>query len=324
MFDSLPPPAKYFPFEKGTYDVLPGLRPFGEDFGNGVADACIFQLDSHFCHFRTAMLEARRDHFARHVLSERYSEQAAADVARFIIQRLVAEHPQWFAFEQDGSIQRLTCSLTNEVLCFSRDWRLVDEGTRSDVEPRYSSALDALACQVQEDLAITCANESGNWIAALHVCLPSHWIPADKLERDFGEVHAPVPGMEPFSRNQAKFVNKMLGATTGLVRFVWGLQWNDTLNRHPARCTTTERFDPEAENAFLRVERQTIWGLPDSRASLFTIRPYLIDVRELKRDDQLVAALIAAIESMSDQSLRYKGLTENHEEFLRWLRRPSR
>ncbi|MEZ6055090.1 MAG: DUF3445 domain-containing protein [Planctomycetaceae bacterium] len=319
MSASLPQPATYFPFEKGSYDVLPGLRPFGDDFGNGAADNCVFQIDSQFHQFRAAKLHARSTSLSRHVLFQQFSEEAAAAVTRFVIHRFVIEHPEWFAVEQTESTQRLTCHLTGEVLCFDRNGKLVIHETRSDVEPAYFCSLDALACQVQEDLAVTCAEESANWVAALHVCLPSHWTPEDKLGKDFAEVHATVPGMEPFARNQQKFVAKMMGATNGLVRFVWGLQWDDTLNRHPACDSALKCFDPKQPGPFLRVERQTIWGLPESRASLFTIRPSLIDVRDIKTRKPLATALAQAIDSMSVDSLRYKGLSQSHQEFVRWL-----
>jgi dimethylamine monooxygenase subunit A len=318
--DSLPPPARYLPFEKGTYDVLPGLRPFGFDFGNGAADACVFQIDSRFSEYRSAKLDARRNQLVPTMLVDRFTAQTAADVTRFIIHRLVTEHPQWFEPRDERGLRLLTCRLTGETFCFNDDWQLVVDCNSVDVTPNYTCALDALACQVQEDLAVTSADDSGNRLSALHVCLPSHWLPEEKLGKDFAEVHSPVPGMEPFTQNQQRFVAKMLGATSGLVRFVWGLQWTDALNRHPSRCSQSERFDPQAQNAWLRVERQTIWGLPDSRASLFTIRPYLIDVREIKQDVCLSAALASAVTSMSSDSLRYKGLLDDKDAFLGWLK----
>ncbi len=319
----LPPPAKYFPFESGVYDVRPGLRAVGYDFGNGAADGRLFQVDSEFSAYRSAKLGARREDLCRHVLEDGYSEPTAAAVTRWMVDRLVAEHPQFFSLSREAPVWRLDCQLTGEVLCFDEEWRLladvVTRGVHSDVHPLYTSALDALACQVQEDFAITCMNGSENRIAALQVCLPSHWRPEEKLGMDFAAVHAPVPGMTTFSREQEKFVRKMVGATAGLVRFVWGLQWTDQLNRHPARCCPEERFDPDAPRAFVRVERQTIWGLPESNASLFAIRPYLMDAREIQRDRPRARALAAAIGSMSEESLRYKGMLPDRERFLEWL-----
>jgi hypothetical protein len=318
LFELLPPPAKYFPFESGVYDVRPGLRAMGYDFGNRAADGRLFQVDAEFSAYRSAKLEARREELGRHVLVDGDSDTMGA-VTRWMVERLVAEHPLLFSLSGEATIQRLHCQLTGEVLCFDEAWRLLNDGVRSDVQPMYVSAWDALACQVQEDFAITTMSGPANRIAALHVCLPSHWRPEEKLGLDFAAVHAPVPGMEVFSREQEKFVRKMVGATGGLVRFVWGLQWTDQLNRHPARCSPEERFDPDRPRAFVRVERQTIWGLPESNASLFAIRPYLMDAREIQCDRTRAIALAAAIRSMSEESLRYKGMLQDRERFVEWL-----
>jgi hypothetical protein len=260
------------------------------------------------------------------VLRDRYPDRTAAAAARFIVNRLVSEHPRWFDLQSDRGGHRLNCVLSGETLGFDAAWRLDPAATRSDVDPPYTGAWDALACQLQEDLAVTCSDGSDNWLAALHVCLPSHWSPEEKLGRDFVEVHAPVPGMEPEKWKLQKFIDLMVGATDGRVRFVWGVQWNDRLNRHPALDEADRAaagFDPEVPTAFVRVERQTIWGLPEVRASLFAIRPYLIEAGEIRRDPQQAAALAAAIESMSPESLCYKGLSPHHTKLVDWLRRPA-
>ncbi len=327
MDEYLPTPAKYLPFLSGKYDVRPGLHRFGHDFGNAAADRLVFQIDCLFETFRAAKLDARRRQFTRHVLRDRFADQTAAAVTRFIVEHLVREHPRFFDLRSDRGGHRLTCALTAETLCFDPAWQLDPAATRSKVAPAYTNAWDAVACQVQEDLAVTCTNGLDNWVAALHVCLPSHWCPEEKLGQDFVQVHAPVPGMEPEKWKLQKFIDLMVGATDGRVRFVWGLQWNDRLNRHPAldelEPDVAGGFDPDTPRAFVRVERQTIWGLPEVRASLFTIRPYLIDAGEIQRDPRQAAALAAGIESMSPASLRYKGLSPHHTKLVEWLRRPA-
>lgn len=322
----LPTPAEYLPFLSGKYDVRPGLHRFGHDFGNGAADCLVFQIDSQLETFRAAKLDARRRQFSRHVLRDRYADQTAAAVTRFIVEHLVREHPRWFDLQSDPGGQRLTCILSGETLGFDPAWQLDPAATRSQVAPPYADAWDAVACQLQEDLAVTCSTGPDNWVAALHVCLPSHWSPEEKLGRDFVQVHAPVPGMEPEKWKLQKFIDMMVGATDGRVRFVWGVQWDERLNRHPAldeADPAAGRFDPDTPRAFVRVERQTIWGLPEVGASLFTIRPYLIDAREIQRHPLQAAALAAGIESMSPASLRYKGLSIRHTELVEWLRRPA-
>jgi hypothetical protein len=101
------------------------------------------------------------------------------------------------------------------------------------------------------------------------------------------------------------------------VRFAWGVTFDDRLNHHPDKPRTP--FDLRDPKAFLRVERQTIWGFPARGAALFTIRTYLYDLNDLRRDPATRDPLIAALLSMSPESRAYKGLTDHFDPLVRWL-----
>jgi hypothetical protein len=69
-------------------------------------------------------------------------------------------------------------------------------------------------------------------------------------------------------------------------------------------------LDPAEIPLFLRVERQTTWGLPEVDAALFAIRVYIYDTDEIFRAlPERREILAAAIRSMSPASRIYKGLT---------------
>jgi hypothetical protein len=196
------------------------------------------------------------------------------------------------------------CALTNETLSIGHG--------------HVPRALDALACQVQEDLAIVSTSpERGHWLSAAHVCFPNGWAPGEKAGHSFAGVHEPVAGMAEMNRRGEEFVNIMTRATDGLVRFAWGVTFDDELNHHPDKPRT--RFDPANPRAFLRVERQTIWGFPSVAASLFTIRTYLYDLADLRRDPATRDPLIAALHTMSPGSRAYKGLAESFDPLVDWL-----
>lgn len=311
---ALPQPARYLPFLTGRYDVKPGLRRFGTDFGNGALDQHIFQLDEQLPMYRAEKLAARRMDLTRCHVTHDYLPGVEAAVTQFVIERLCAEHPALFRFEEAQGV--LACALTNETLRFDRQGRLVGPAP-------YVSALDALACQVQEDLAVTIAQDQrsggggggGGWLAALHVCLPSHWDPRKKIGGSFAAVHEVVPGMAPISARQDHFVRQMIEATDGLVRFVWGVQRGSALNRHPD-------YTPQPSGGgdwFVRVERQTIWGLPQVSASLFTIRPYLFSADEVRNDETARRAMIQALEGMSEEAAKYKGLATSRDVLIDWF-----
>ena len=314
-------PTRYLPFLNGRYEVKPGLHRFGTDFGNGDADQQVFQFDHDFLRFRQAKLAARSEDLSKYVLIRNNVRPVAQAVAHFLFERLSQHNDAYFRARTNGQYHYLDCDLVDERLVFDHRWELVVALTHSAVTPPYSSAFDALACQIQEDLAVTSVSGTRHWLSALHVCLPSHWSPESKIGRTFAEIHAPVAGMEPINRRQSQYVQQMVEADQGLVRFVWGLQADDRLNCHPdtprhnpGAVLDREYFDSPNAKVFVRVERQTIWGLPAAGATVFTIRPYLCDSDELQTSEK--QALISAVRSMSPGALSYKGLDKCHERLI--------
>ncbi len=284
----------------GRYDVAPGLNRFGKELGGGAADDKLFQLDRTFPRFRAKKLAARAEQLDKYFCVADLPPRTLADVNDFIIRRLTSEHPTLFRATAGG----LYCALTDETLA---------------IEPRDSvDFLDALACQIQEDLAIVSTSpDQGHWLSAAHVCFPNGWAPGEKVGHSFAAVHEPVAGMAEMNRRGEEFVNIMTGATDGLVRFAWGVTFDDRLNHHPDKPRTP--FDPANPRAFLRVERQTIWGFPQRGASLFTIRTYLYDCADLRRDLATRNPLVAALISMSPESRAYKGLAGHFDQLIGWL-----
>lgn len=317
-------PAHYFPPSTGVYDVKPGLVSFGTDLGNGDVDRQIFQIDLNYASYRAAKLRARRERLSQYYQICRYSRSLAAALAEFIAERLATEHPDLFVLSASGRGRHLHCRLSDEELHFDGDWQLTSHPPHPDGGPVYDSALDALSCQLQEDLAVICRRgDRENWLAALHLCFPNHWSAEEKIGKDFAAVHAPVPGMERTNSRSTELVDAMIDRGP-YVRFVWGLSTDECLNHHPVPPAEDElveypgrSFDAHEPRLFLRVERQVIWGLPKFHTALFTIRTYLTDVAQLRRDRSKRGQLCAALRSMSIESLRYKGI--NREAILHWL-----
>ncbi len=276
-------PARYFPLESGRYEVKPGLYKFGTDFGNGEADRQVFQFDDEFPRYHAAKLAARAERLSKYYQTHEYRPKTAERIHRFIVGATFRSRP-------------------------------VPNDNR-DRQP--APTLDELALRVQEDLAVIQRDGGRHWLAAIHLCFPNHWSAEDKIGKTFAEIHAPVAGIEPINRQADKLVDAMIRATTGYVRFVWGIATDTELNHHPGN-PRGRRFDPNHPRAFLRIERQTIWGFPEVDASLFTIRTYFEDIAALPAEKR--AKVISAIESMTPAALRYKGLAESRDDLLAWLR----
>lgn len=326
-------PARYFPIRNGRYEVSPGLRPLGAPFGNGAADARLFQIDRQFPIYRENKRRCRSERLDKYLVTRDYAAPVACVVARTLAERFCVEYPDLFIREREpGGSVVLRCRLTGEDLAFDPEGELTGVASGEDLAPPYASALDALACQIPEDIAVVCTAPDGrDWIAALHLCSPSHWGAEQKIGRSFAAAHAPIPGMERTIAASASLVEAMIRRGP-FVRFVWGVGADDRLNHHPdpPPGISPEQwrgrvFDPSAPDSpfFLRVERQCLLGLPEVGAAVFTIRVYFIAGSEIRAIPEERAQLRSALLSMSPESLRYKGVAADRDSLLAWLAQPS-
>lgn len=319
-------PACYFPLMNGRYEVKPGMMVFGSCFGNGQADRQVFQIDENFADYRQVKLLARAERLSKYYQTYNYSMTVASAIARLIVERLTQEHPQYFYYQKTtAKTLAFHCQLTKEILYLDANWQLQRVDGNS-VFPAYTSTLDALAMQVQEDITVICrSHDSCNWLSAVHLCYPNHWSAEEKIGKDFAAIHTPVAGMEKINRRADAIVNTMIHSKP-MVRFAWGLSTDIHLNHHPepppgllVSQWQGRRFDTQHPRLYLRIERQIIWGLPECETALFTIHTYFRDCTLLKKDPILRVKLCAAIESMSPESLIYKGLADSKASILHWL-----
>ncbi len=323
----IPPEVCYFPLDRRRFELKAGLYVLGTDFGNGEADTKVFQIDASFDRYRRSKLRARSERLSKYYQLHQYTAAVAQQIARFIAYRLAQEHAGYFSVEQrtrGGMV--LDCVLTREALVFGADMQLIE--AKSQVDPPYVSSLDALACQMQEDLAVLRVGDR-QWLSAVHLCFPNHWAAEEKIGRNFAEIHNPVPGIEKISARAGALVDAMIYKGP-YVRFAWGLSTDTHLNHHPQprpdvpqHAWQGRTFNPARPQLWLRVERQTSWGFPQIAATLFTIRTYFTDCQKIRQDSSKLARLTGAIESMTPQTLRYKGIADAKSEILRWLRPPE-
>ena len=325
---SLRKPPHYFPLHDGRYAVNPALKPFGHDFGNSDADQKIFQFDTHYFEYRQVKLDARRERLSKYYRTHMLPADTLYSVVRFIIERLTLEHPDKFSVQSQNEKEiALTCALSGETLMFDRKLHFLrSERDSRAPKPDYHDALDALACQIQEDFAIVCKSAFGrDWLSAIHLCMANRWAAEDKIGHSFQQIHQPVAGMKNDRRVSEAMVDAIINKGP-YVRFAWGLSIDPRLNHHPrARLNSVEsrmpiqRFDPQSPSLFMRVERQTLWPFPEQQAAFFTIRTYLTDCSKIRENIQQNSQLVASINSMTEQQLQYKGIQRDKDNILTWL-----
>ena len=316
-------PAFYFPPVKGKYTVTAGLFALTHDFGNPLQDQKIFQFDNQFTKYRKAKLSSRAENLAKYYCQHLLADESRVSACQFLINQLSLEYPAYFQQETNKEGLRLTCLLTNELLTFDAHYNLLDD-SRTHAQPAYQDSIDALASQICEDIVIVEFDHQLHWNALLHLCLPNHWSATDMAGQSFIKTHQAVPGMENIFENSHTLLSS-IRRKGPYSRFAWGLSTDTRLNHHPQapqnenpQLWKGRRFDKNAPELYLRVERQTLFGLSNSKAIMFTIRTYHYDIQEdLNRKQRQQIA--SAISDMGPQALEYKGLVEQKADILDWL-----
>ena len=347
MSPELPSPARYFPLDKGLYEVAPGLHPLGRDFGNGPLDAQLFHVTRAFPRYRAQKLRCREERFGKYVGEHALAPEVSCAVNRFLVTRLVAEHPSLFAIERESGVAAgrahepsreqaveldgpftLACAHTGDRIPFGADLELREGAPEAS---GFHSAFDALCMQFESDLAVVRAEGAGetfrDWLARIHLCAPSHWAAEDKLGLPFTAIHAPIPHIQKVNAAAESLVRAMIHRGP-YVRFVWGFATDDRLNHHPEPPPGEDpgawrgrAFDEaRAPSPFLlRVERQVTVGIPEASASLFGIHVSFIEGAEIRANERERALFASALRSLSPASRVYKSIEGSLDRVLAYL-----
>jgi hypothetical protein len=234
--------------------------------------------------------------------AEAGTEAAQAEVLALLVEHLPARFPELYRRE-DGAML------------------VAGHRVALDATP----ALWTAARLVQEDLVLMRQGELGWRIAAASLSFPSSWRLREKFGQPIHDVHAPVPGFGAGTRN-AELIARMfdnLRPGIAVIRWNWSVYGDAELshphNSPPRRFGDTAR----AENVFLRVERQTLRRLPQSRDILFTIKISVDPLAELERYSgaaAIAASLIEQLMSFNSEQLDYKGMTLERDRLVERLR----
>jgi hypothetical protein len=292
----LPRETLHLPFESGPYRMALGLI--------GRTPDLLFEIDTNYqselAERRALFLTEREDVLA--ALPDTESARMAT-LAR-VATTLVRKSPAWF--EQDGAM--LHNRLTGER------WNLA----APDRDP-----LEVAGLLVQEDLCLIDPDApDGPTLIAGVLCFPSHWSLRQKLGRPLAAIHAPVPMYG--DRLAAPVDRLMRHLKTGRLaeRFNWGLTDCAALRQPAGHGRTDTNPVVTAENAgeslYMRVERQTLSVLAESRVVLFTIRVHRYGLSRLAAPD-IAGRLAAAVRALPPELLAYKSIAPFREAALAWL-----
>jgi len=151
------------------------------------------------------------------------------------------------------------------------------------------------------------------------LCFPSSWRLSDKIGKPIEFIHGPVPGL---NQSIGQGIHKFLAALkpgVASLRHNWGLARSPELNHHPSRVLPRLDATVSADEVQLRVEHQALVALPKSGGILFGIRVVNHSLAEVKADAVATTRLCRALETMSDEMARYKGLVSARARIIQLL-----
>lgn len=169
--------------------------------------------------------------------------------------------------------------------------------------------LADLAEQITEDVIIHRIGNGRDWMAYGDVSLPSGWRPEEKIGRSFQEIHLPVAGMQ--LERSFELIRSVV-RNGPFERFVWSILFSREWNGHPDRLKP--EFDPDSPKLVVKVERQVLVGCPEHEMVLFLLHHQLIPRAQVD-----LAALLRAVEGMSEEQRQYKGLTKSWPPLRDWM-----
>jgi hypothetical protein len=313
----------YFPPANGRYETKPGLFPLGTDFGNGRLDHQAFQIDTNYDLYTREKRQTININLNNYYCTFKPSLTALIRISTYIAHQLSGEYPKYFVL--DTSAEQITLHCRPLGMLKSKEILIPSNHSHTDLN-ELLSVINELLLRIQEDIALIEITENGeDYISLLHLCFPNYWSATEKIGKSFLDAHKPVPEMQSIQKRSKQLLSALIEKGP-FVRFAWGLSSDQKLNhRQESSTINTQRFQPgrvfdiRDPKLYLRVERQVTIGFSDSNCFMFSIRTYFYDVAELRKHHVQRDALVSALGSMSEATLKYKGLFESKNRIIQWL-----
>lgn len=180
--------------------------------------------------------------------------------------------------------------------------------------------LKIAAKLVQEDLVLMRRGNNGWRLVAASLSFPSSWSLREKFGQVMHDIHKPVPGFGPGTRN-AQLIDRMfdnLPPSNPVKRFNWSI-YSDGDLYHP---DAHGKVGLLPEQAFIRVERQTLRKMPVSGDILFTIRIHhdpLLALAAHPDAPRIARSMASQLNGLDAEQLAYKGLVEARDRLVNRL-----
>jgi hypothetical protein len=232
------------------------------------------------------------------------------------MESLARDYPQHFTLDRQGS----QWAWTNRPLGIQQSFTFGDPATLPQ------QPLEYITRQVQGDWVVMDQREGDLWAEAGMVTTQADWSLNFDVGMSFKEWHGPVPlahEMGVFDRALKYLLGLRLNEPVR--RLNWTMTINPRLDTSPE---TYHRWGPDratitpqnaGDKAHLRVELQGLWRLPRSNGIVFSVRGYLISMRELVTVPKWARRVHRVLRDLHPALVDYKGLTRYRDAVVEYL-----
>jgi len=188
---------------------------------------------------------------------------------------------------------------------------------------KFPNPLELASLLVQEDLIIMKQIEEDYHLESASLCAPTRWSLQDKFRESLSRIHKEVPGYEQKIGKRVDSIFSNLPDDKIFERFNWSIFDSPELFQPINSKTLVEIRDLRPQELFIRVERQTIRRLKQSKSVLFTVRVHVDPITAILDSKRSIEDLITAISNLDLDMKTYKVITPFEENLINWLKSKS-
>jgi hypothetical protein len=304
-----------FPYWEDKYMYSVNMEPHVKAGAPGSVYEFPIDIDEHYVSdMRDRALVLAEDPLRCQALPHMMSAQW--DVLELLMTSMAEAYPKHFTLNRHG----------DEWHWINRPLRIEDKFRFGDATTLPYEPMEYITRQCQGDFSVLDQRENNLWMDAGIATSQADWSLDFDIGMNFMEWHGPVPlahEIGVFDRALKFLLNLQQGKP------VRRLNWTMTIN--PRLDTSPENYDkwgidrcavtPEnvGDKVHLRVELQALWRLPRSNAMLFSIRAYLLKMRELVTNPDWARRFHRVLKSLPPELADYKGLTRYRDATVDWL-----
>ncbi len=303
-----------FPFDRDEYmysvnieQHMPGPKKSATEFPIDIDEHYVAEMEDRALVLKEDPLRCQS---MPHMLTAEW------DLVELLMESMSKHYPEHFTLTKDGD----RWHWVNRPLGIDQVFTFGDMATLPYPPMEY------ITRQCQGDFCLLDQRADNLWMDAGIVTTQADWSLDFDIGMNFMEWHGPVPlahNIGVFDRALKFLLNLQQG------RPVRRLNWTMTIN--PRLDTSPENYHkwgvdrttvtPEnvGDKVHLRVELQALWRLPRSNAIVFSIRAYLISMKELVTIPKWGRRFPRVLKSLPGEIADYKGLTRYREMTIDWL-----